>query len=77
MVMKHNGEPSGSAHSGALAARLLAAVAVIAAASTGLAETVGFWDFRDGEPGSDVATVTSSLGQGTTAEIRIPKGGKL
>lgn len=65
MVMKHNGEPSGSAHSGALAARLLAAVAVIAAASAGLAGTVGFWSFRDGEPGSDVTTVASSLGEET------------
>lgn len=63
MVMKHNGEPSGSARSGVRAARLLTSVAVIAAASAGLAETVGFWDFRDGEPGSDVATVTSSLGE--------------
>lgn len=37
-------------------------VATVFASSLGIAETLGFWDFRDGEPGTDVSTVANSAG---------------
>ena len=42
----------------------LFAVAVSAAVA-GHAETLGFWDFRDGDPGSDVTTIANSAGSGS------------
>ena len=42
----------------------------VSMASAGLAETLGFWDFRDGEPGTDVETVANSAG--TASYISAP-----
>ena len=42
------------------------ALAVVASATvSGYAETLGFWDFRDGAPGSDVTTIANSAGSGS------------
>ena len=42
--------------------RQLVFAAAVSVASAGFAETLGFWDFRDGEPGTDVSTVANASG---------------
>ena len=52
-------------------------VFVVAASATvvGYAETLGFWDFRDGEPGSDVTTIANSSGSGSYSSATAKKSG--
>lgn len=51
--------------------RQLVFVAAVSVAFAGFAETLGFWDFRDGEPGTDVATIQNSSGSGVfTGEVK-------
>ena len=51
------------------------AVVAVSAAAVGHAETLGFWDFRDGDPGSDVTTIANSAGSGSYVSDTAKKTG--
>ena len=47
----------------------------VSAAAVGYAETLGFWDFRDGDPGSNVTTIENSAGSGSYSSATAKKSG--